>query len=179
MTVETMTITEALQEVKTKQKRIDKKQEFITGVIWRQANMRDPHEKAGGSATLIASERQSIDDLQDDIIEIRRRIAAANDATAITICGISKTISEWLVWRREIAVGRKRFLEKLYSGIQHIREQARQKGVAVAESESRAGEIDVIVNLDEKALADEIEQMEEILSSLDGQLSLKNATVTI
>ena len=38
---------------------------------------------------------------------------------------------------------------------------------------------DVVINLDEKALADELEGIETTLGTLDGQLSLKNATTVI
>ncbi len=38
---------------------------------------------------------------------------------------------------------------------------------------------DLLVNIDETALAREIEQFEDTFGQLDGQLSLKNATVTI
>jgi len=38
---------------------------------------------------------------------------------------------------------------------------------------------DIIVNVSEKGLADEAEALETTLATLDGQLSLKNATVTV
>jgi hypothetical protein len=38
---------------------------------------------------------------------------------------------------------------------------------------------DIVVNVDEQKLAEDSERMEEVLGTLDGLLSLKNATVTI
>jgi len=38
---------------------------------------------------------------------------------------------------------------------------------------------DVVVNIDERALGSELESIEDILGQLDGQLSLKNATVFV
>ena len=37
----------------------------------------------------------------------------------------------------------------------------------------------VILDIDEKSLADQIEKLEVILGDLDGQLSLKNATIRV
>ena len=48
-----ITITEALAEIPTIEKRITKKQEFITNYLFRVSSTRDPHEKDGGSAELI------------------------------------------------------------------------------------------------------------------------------
>jgi len=173
------TITEGLQEIKTLLKRIEKKRSFIRGYLWRQNQIRDPHDKDGGSHILIKKERQAIQDLENNIINIKRQIDTANAITEITICGETKTIAEWLIWRRELATNRKRFLESIQSTVQSARTQAAQKGIQVVDTASKAGDVDVIVNIDERLLAEEIEQMEEILSKLDGQLSLKNATVKI
>ena len=80
-----ITITEALQEVKTIDARIQKKKEFIFNFLFRQNNQRDPHEKYGGSASLIAKERQSINDLLERKISIRNAINVANAENSITI----------------------------------------------------------------------------------------------
>jgi len=174
-----ITITEGLQEIKTLAKRIEKKRTFVRAYLWRQNQIRDPHDKIGGSHILIKQERQAIQDLEDNIVDIKRKIDQANATTQITICDTTRTISEWLIWRRELATGKKRFLESMQSTIQSARTQAAQKGLQVVTSDAKGGDFDVIVNVDEKALADEIEKMETMLSTLDGQLSLKNSTVKI
>ena len=174
-----MTITEGLQEVKTILKRVEKKRDFVKGYLWRQNHIRDPHEKVGGSRALIEQERQAIKDLENNLVSIRRNIEKANSTTMITISGETKTISEWLVWRRELATSNKRFLEIMYSTIRNARSEASKSGLQVVTAVSNAGANDVIVNIDEKALSDEIENIEVMLSTLDGQLSLKNSTVNI
>lgn len=174
-----ITITEGLQEIKTLLKRIEKKREFVKGCLWRQNQIRDPYEKNGGAQLLIRGELQAIEDLEKNIIDIKRRIDIANAETSITIRGKTMNISEWLIWRRTLSKDRKYFLESLQSTVQSARSQAAQKGIPVVDSASKAGALDVIINIDEKGLADEIENMEEILSTLDGQLSLKNSTVKI
>ncbi len=98
----------------------------------------------------------------------------------VTINGTTHSIADWLVWRREVAPQVKGLLQGLRQGLASLRQQAQQKGIAVrAVDQGAQAPTDVIVNLDEKALADEIEGLEDTLGQLDGVLSLKNATVLI
>ena len=53
-----ITITEALAEIKTVGKRVEKKREFIKSFLARQDGIKDPLEKDGGSYQAIARERQ-------------------------------------------------------------------------------------------------------------------------
>lgn len=174
-----MTITEGLQEIKTLIKRIDKKRTFIEGYILRNNQIRDPHESSGGSQKLIKQELQGIIDLEENIISIRRKIAAANTSTTVTIGETTKSIADWIIWRREIAHPRKRFLEKLLNKILSARKECASAGLRMTELADSAAVSDIIVNVNEKSIADEIEAIENILSTLDGQLSLKNATIAI
>src|SRR6185312_10013036 len=116
-----ITITEALAEIKTIGKRIESKRAAIQPYLARQDGVRDPLEKDGGSAKYIAQERQAIGDLTDRVIALRRGIQKANDTTTVTINGKSRTISEWLTWRRDIAPGEKQFLANLRAGLQNVR----------------------------------------------------------
>lgn len=175
-----MTITEALAELKTLVKRIEKKRESITGFLWRQERFKDPLEKEGGSRSFIDKERQAVRDLEGRIIAIRRAIQKANDETSVVIHDHTRSISEWLTWRREVAPGLKDFLGRMRSSIAQVRREAQQKGLNVqTKTEAGAADTDIIININEQELATEIEAMEEILGTLDGQLSLKNATVMV
>lgn len=175
-----LTITEALAELKTMQKRIEKKREFIVAYLVRQDGLKDPLEKEGGSADMIRKERQAIADLETRHVAIRTAIQKVNQSTSITVGTWTKTIAEWLTWRKEVSGGAQGFVTKLRSGIQSARNQALQKGWAVvAPNASAANPTDLIIAVDEAALAAEAEQYETILGTLDGQLSLKNATVLI
>lgn len=177
-----ITITEALAEIKTIGKRLESKRNSIGPYLVRQDGVRDPLEKDGGSAKFIAQERQAIGDLEDRVISLRRGIQAANDATSVTINGKSRTISEWLTWRRDVAPGQKVFLTGLRNALNNVRNKARQDGVALISATATTAETkptDLIVSIDEGSLNAEIEAIEDTLGQLDGQLSLKNATVTI
>lgn len=179
-----ITITEALAEIKTIIKRIAKRRDGIYAYLTRAENLKDPLEKDGGSAEFIKRERQAIADLEARIVALREGIAAANDATKVTINGVTRTISQWLTWRRDVAPNQQSHLALMRARIQQARDQAKRSGAtviaaaaAVSGSESKPG--DWVVNVDETALAAEIDAMEDTLGQLDGQLSLKNATTQI
>src|SRR3569623_433855 len=177
-----ITITEALAEIKTVGKRIEKKREFINQFLARQEGIRDPLERDGGSASVIASERQAIAALEGRVIALRKGIQSANDANSVTINGGSRTISEWLTWRRDIAPGQRAWLTSVRNGLNQMREKAKREGNAVVSAVATTAETRptaIVVNMDERKLGDEIVALEDTLGQLDGQLSLKNATVTM
>lgn len=177
-----ITITEALAEIKTLGKRIEKKREFINQFLARQDGVRDPLEKDGGSPAVISAERQSVADLENRIITLRRGIQQANDTTTVSINGVSRTISEWLTWRRDVAPGQRTWLANVRNSVNGIRDNAKRQGVALVQANATSGDTkptDLIVNIDERALAADAETLEDTFGQLDGQLSLKNATVTI
>lgn len=173
------TITEALAELKTIGKRIEKKQEFVLGYLARQEIQRDPLEKDGGSPQAIEREMQAIRDLGERQVVIRREIARVNADTSLTIGKATRTIGDWLVWRRECATLQKGVLERVNQKVQAFRRDALQKGLAVTEPGKAGALTDVIINVNERRLSEDIEDFETVLGTLDGQLSLKNATTFI
>jgi hypothetical protein len=174
------TITEALAEIKTIGKRIEKKREFIGGYLGRQEGAKDPLEKDGGSIKVITEERQSIADLEGRVIALRAGIRGTNEYRKVTIGKFERTIADWLTWRREVAPGQQQFLNKLRSQLSAIREQTKRQGAKfVSVGDTAETSTDVLVNIDERELAKQIEELEEVLGTLDGQLSLVNATAHI
>lgn len=173
------TITEALAEIKTISKRIASKKTFVSQYLFRMDSVKDPLEKEGGSAAAIAAELQAIKDLENLIISLRSGIAAANEETKISIEGEERSIADWLIWRREVADGQKSFLRTLNSNLNSAREHARRTGASLVANGTDNKPTDIVVSLDEKKLSKDMEKLENILGQLDGQLSLKNATVMI
>ena len=174
------TITEALADLKTIGKRIEKKREYITTYLVRQDGVKDPLEKDGGSAEVIRRERQAVNDLETHFIAVRTAIQRANQENVIEIEGVSRTIAEWLTWRKEISTGQKTFVHKVRLAVTQARTQATQKGYTVVQPGQQANNFtDLLVHVDEAELAKQAEQIETILGKLDGQLSLKNATILI
>ena len=174
------TITEALAELKTISKRVEKKRSYINSYLYRQEALKDPLEKDGGSAVVIARERQAIKDLEFRHVAIRLAIQKINHETPVTVEGITNSLADWLTWRKEVAPEHQRFLLTLRSQIDQARKATQQRGGTVVTAAGDATKpTDVIVNVNEAQLAEEMEKLESILGGLDGQLSLKNATVTI
>lgn len=176
-----MTITEALAEIKTIDKRILSKRSFIETYLYRIDSLRDPHEKDGGSASLIQNEFQAIKDLEDRVIALRNGIQKANETNKITVEGDERTIADWLVWRREISTRKGQFLNRLRLNLSSARDAVKSGRINYGTSQAPAATApaDLIVNINEQELNKEHEKLQNILGQLDGQLSLKNATVMI
>lgn len=176
----TLTITEALAELKMITSKVEKKKQFILTYLGRQDGAKDPFEKDGGTRKLVEAELQAIRDLSNNFIVVRSAIAAVNATTTVDVLDVSRTVADWLVWRRNVAPMDKGFQQSLVNAISSLRNKARQSNFNVVASESAAtSPTDVIIELDEKALSEGIEKTQEILDSLDGKLSLHNATVKI
>lgn len=173
------TITEALQEMKTIDARVEKKYAFIKQFLYRPNNLRDPHEKDGGSAALIAQERQAAADLLERKVQIRSAINQANIENKVTIGNQTRSIAEWIIWKRYVAPVLQNNLDLLSRSLESMRRDTSRQGLTVTQSPSSEVTTDIIVNINENDLAKQIESLEEILSTLDGQLSLKNATISI
>ena len=175
-----LTITEALAELNTIQKRVEKKREHVGGFLSRPDGIKDPLEKSGGSVEAIKREMQAIDDLNKRHLAIRMAIQRSNHGTRIQIGDLSMSVAEWLTWRKETAPGAQRFLTQLRQNLDRIRQQAQKAGSAVvAATGTPEKPTDIVVNIDEAKLAHDLEAFEEVLGTLDGKLSLINATTTI
>ena len=177
-----LTITEALAETKTIEKRITKKRDSIAQYLARQEKVKDPLANDGGSVQFIAQEEQAVRDLEERLIGIRRAILVANTTTNVSLNGDTRPIQDWLTWRREVAPKQQAYLRGLRDGIAKIRQECMQKGLTMVSAVATIGEVsanDVWVNISEKDLAERIEKLETMLGELDGQLSLKNATTTV
>jgi hypothetical protein len=181
-----LTITEALQEIKTIGKRLEKKRQTVGQYLARDSRFHDPFEKDGGSAKFIQAERQSIADLESRVISIRTSIQRSNLDSKMTIGSDTRSVAEWLTWRRELAANAANFLRAITQTLGKTRDEVQKKGgkvvAAVAQVNEAAGPADppqVIVNVDEKKVIEEQEQMEQTLGDLDGRLSLFNATTII
>lgn len=173
-------ITEALAEIKTIDKRIASKKDFVRQYLLRPDTFKDPMEKDGGSAKAVAEAMQAITDLEQRLVDLRKGIQLANQTEPLTIEGTTRTINDWLVWRREVASDKKAFLFDISRTVSQTREQVTRKNASFTTTAQTVDKpLDIVVNVNEKELAASREQIENILGQLDGQLSLKNATVMV
>lgn len=175
-----ITLTEALAELKLIKSKIDKKKTFIMSNLGRQEGAKDQLEKSGGTPEVLKSEMQAVNDLMERLVRIRSSIASANTATSVEILGVKRTIADWLVWRRDVAPLIKDFERSVTSGISQLKNSAKSQGFRVVGNQGEAAvPTDVIICLDEKVLSEKSEHIQEVLDTLDGKLSLHNATVQV
>lgn len=170
-----ITITEALAEIKTIAKRLETKRSFVNANLARPAQIIDPFASDGGSVEKLRRENQAITDLETRTIHLRRAIAKTNESTTCTVCGRSATIAAWLSWRKEVAPARKQFLITQLTSIRGIRGWKPTAQQIAADGTPPQ----FTYNVDESLIAKELESIDEILGTLDGQLSLLNATTPI
>lgn len=173
-----MTITAALAEIKTIHKRIESKRAFIQDYLIRPETMKDPHEKDGGSKKLIEETMDSIRDLEQRRIAIRSAIAKSNSEVVVTVGGESKTITEWLIWRREVQPGQENFQRNM----KMLMNKARQTMFTPTyggKSQDGMAPVGVVIEVDELHFSQEIEKLQEIIGDLDGALSIRNATALV
>lgn len=179
-----MTVTEALADIKTSAKRIEKKREFVRNYLWRQGHIKDPHEKNGGSTHRVACEQQAIKDLEATIVLLRFKIAQLNAKTEVEVGGETKTVAEWLIWRRDVVPDRRGFLTGLQTTVVEVQRgfagvRAGGEVVQAVQGHEPSGVGTVAINVDQLELAGEIERIEKVLGELDGKLSHRNATTFV
>lgn len=180
-----ITITEGLAEIKTIGKRIETKNKQLLSYLTRDARLRDPLEKEeGGSVEFIKRERQAISDLGKRMVNLRQAIQQANMVTPLGLNGTEMTVYEWLIWRREVAPLEQNRLGDIWTALTTARTNAQRIGynVVAAAAAVQGGSNEpkeIIVNVNEKEIAQEREALEKTLGDLDGRLSLLNATTMI
>jgi ribosomal protein L7/L12 len=157
-----ISVSEALSEFVTLDQWLAKKQAFVLQHLSGEAALRDRFASQGGTTAVLARERQSIHEIEERKILLRRLIQRANEATEITFENVTRSIADWLAWKREV----------LTRHVQHL-EQVRLLLTA------HRGQQKITVHLDERELLAELEKWSSFETWLTGQLSLRNATMTV
>lgn len=176
----TTTITEALASLHTIDKRLQKKLEFLGMNLMRPENLRDPFDKDGMTqAQAVSRELQSFLDLCDQELKVRSSIRESNNITQVTVNGHTRTVSDWIVWKRETAPRLQRLYGSMVNEIGRFRKEAQSKGRRLTQAGDEVKDQDILVNVSEIDLAKWVEDLEITLGELDGKLSLVNATTTV
>jgi len=172
------TITEGLAEIKTINARLVKKRQSVIEHLARFSHIMDPFlQNDGNQRDFVSRERQAIKDLEERILTIRSAIQVKNQTTPLKIGNTNRSLQEWLNWRRDISANQSILLQQMNNKIQTARSQLKS-GQSISEEAVNKPNV-LIVNINEQSLISEIEEMEEILGTLDGKLSLLNATLKI
>jgi hypothetical protein len=175
----TITVAEALAQVATIRRRIGQKQQLVAAYLLREQQYRDPLRAEGGTPSVLAREWNSIRALHERTVLLRRLIQNAYERTTVSLGNRARSLADWLAWRREVTARQAGFLQALSTRISKARRQASRQARGQGDGPQGYRPADVIVHLNEQDLARERESLEEMLGALEGQVALKNATVTI
>jgi len=175
----TLTIAEALAEIETIGRRIDRKQQLVSAYLLREQQYRDPVRLEGGTAPVLARELETIRALHERKIVLRRLIQNAYERALISFGDQTRSLADWLAWRREVSTRQAGFLKAVTRRISYARRLATRRYLRRTRRVAGDKPADVIVHLNEQDLARQSETLEELLGYLKGQLDLKNATLTI
>lgn len=174
----TMTITEALAEIKLIDNKLKAHQEFILQHLYRNKALVDPLAEEGGSNEAVDSALQAMGDLRTRKVSIRAAINAANQVNTITCDGITHTIEEWLIWRRLVYPEAYNAMNAIIRAIHQGRTIASRAGDRLTAAQVQSAD-DIIVHLKEKEFVAATQAVQETYDRLDGLLSLKNAQITV
>lgn len=174
-----ITISEALAELKLTKKKIEQKRQFITTNTLRSAIVKDPFETEGGSLKKLRQERQAINDLSQNYLDIRTAIQNANSTHSLTVENETKTITEWLIWRRELAEDTALWYRHLTKELDDNKRKMLNTGKSLTSSQDSSNINEVIINFPESEIFDEYQKLVTINERLDGKLSAFNATTVV
>lgn len=172
-----MLITEALQEIKLCVKKIDTQREFVIRNFRIDENAKDPFEKKGSTqAKEVASAIQSINDLTKRIVALRSAINKKNMETTLVVEGVTHTVSEWLIWKREvmpILLNVHRTMASMFS------QSKTEQEVSVRTRTGETMKIVYIINYSEMDFIQSSNQLNSLIERLDAQLSIIDATTSV
>jgi hypothetical protein len=174
-----ITITEALSEINLIKKKIQAKQSKIQGMLTQVEHLPDPWAQLGGAQIVIKQEYQSICDLQYRLQLLRTGISAVNLQNEITIGQFIKTIHNWLIWKREIYKSHEQFIRVVNSAVKSYIDQASKSPQVYKDDTGNVQLVKTKVNIEYPEWQRYEQELMEINEKLDGQLSLKNATILI
>jgi hypothetical protein len=176
----TITISEALQELKTIDKRIIAAKDFVLSYGIRQGSTIDPLDLEGGSHKVVPAKLDSLRDLLERKLAIRSAINAKNSMVNITIAKQTRTVADWIVWRREAFKIELESWQALQRKVLDARQQCLTKGMSLKEDGTQPSKVNEVgCFITEGTISSRINQLNEIESTLDGKLSVVNATTTI
>ena len=168
-----ITVTEALGKISLIDKQIDAELAAVAPYIAYTDNLKDPLEKDGGSKNFVKSRVQSVDDMLKNKNRLRVAINTANLSNKVTVAEETRSVAEWLIWRRECLPKQKHVVNQLLQAANNLRSRVNTSNQQHNQS------VGVVSNLDEKKLNEEVLKIQSIENNLDTQLSLFNATTLV
>lgn len=177
--MEKMTITEALAQVKLIEKKIESKTQFVLGNLFRYETQKDPFEAKGGARQVLESEIQALQDNYRRLEKIRAAIAESNIDNQLTVGEQTRSVHEWLTFKREVAPKQIALFQTIHTQMKQRLDKDAQQPQVYKDEEGKTHLAKLVTNLDYVEYVRKYEKQQEIFETLDGLLSLKNATTVI
>jgi len=176
-----MKITEAMAEVKLANRKIQTSFEFVMRNLRREDWRKDPFEKDGTTQEAqVKAALQSIQDNELRVVALKHAINKVNMALQLEVGGMSMSVAEWLLWRRDILPVKKNNLTMLVNAVANIgREQPQARRTFAGQVQTNETIPNWVVNISDKWLLEQIQSLDAIEQQLDGQLSMLNANTEI
>lgn len=174
--MEEITITEAFAELKLITKKIAKKRETILQNLTRMEHVKD---QFGDTPKMVEAELQSIQDHETRFVRIKAAMSKANLENEITVEGETKSIYAWILWKRDIADNSLGFVNTAIRTVDAAVKRAETQPQVIKTDTGEISVTKLVVNVDPKKMLSGSELTTQKLERLDGQLSLKNATIKI
>lgn len=174
-----LTITEALSELNLIKKKIEGKKKTILSNLTRPKHLVDPFLKEGGSKDYIHHEIQSIKDLMSRYLSIKGSIAKANTTNNVSINGKTMSIHDWLNWKRDLSANDLKFNEAIHISVKNQLDQQQKFPQVYKDEKEQTHLLEFESNVDYGDFIKKTEEITEFIEKLDGQLSLKNATIIL
>lgn len=174
-----ITITEALAEINLIKKKIEDGETGVRSILVRASHVPDFYQEHGGAPLMIQRTQQSLKDLRKRLLDIRSGISKANIENKISIDGDERSIFDWLTWKREVYPSLEKSLKEQIQTLKKSAEEETNRPQVWKDEEGKTKLVSYVRNADLRTMEDEYSKIVEIFGRLDGQLSLKNATITI
>lgn len=174
-----ITITEALSEINLLKKKIEDQDTTAWSMLVRAAHVPDLYEKHGGSESMIQKSWQSATDLRKRLVYLRSQISLANITNKITLNGDEMSIFDWLTWKREIYPNLLKSFEQQIKILKDSIAKESQRPEVWKDEQGNTKLVSYIRNADVKVLEDSHRKVVDTYGKLDGQLSLRNATIIV
>lgn len=174
-----LTITEALSEINLIKKKIQAKQTKILGMLTQVEHLPDPWAQLGGASQVIREEYQAICDLHTRLQNIRAGISKANLENSLKVGFKTRTIHDWLIWKREIYKEFQSFIVNVNKNVKIYIDQASKAPQVYKDDAGNVQLVKTKINIEYPHWQAFEQELMEVNEQLDGQLSLKNATITI
>ena len=174
-----MTITEALSEINLIKKKLEHKKTAMQTLLIKADHVKDIYESEGGVTKHLQKEFQALSDLRRRFVSLRAAISEANLNHEITVGEKTLSIHDWLTWKREIAKEEQNHANYIVTTVNNYMTQSSKNPQCYDDAEGKKHLVTFTPTVDLAEWVKKQERLNDLLENLDGQLSLKNATILV